>query len=191
MIEILSLAITIAGGLLAVLPKVLATKHEAASRPEEARKADFRTTRAAPDGVPSTPSPPPSAAASDASRTSTGVLGSFAALLLLFAAIAVWRYWERVTALGDTLFLAIGLLLTMAGGMFVQVLSSNYTHDRPLFQVTPSQLLYPLLFSPIVFYPIWLIGDEQGAQLFPFYAAFLNGYFWQSVVASAKRPEGG
>jgi hypothetical protein len=76
----------------------------------------------------------------------------------------------------------------MAAGMFVQVLTTNYRHERPLLEVTPAQLVFPLLFSPIVFYPIWLVGGDRGPGAFPFYAAFLNGYFWQSVVSAVKAP---
>ena len=119
--------------------------------------------------------------------TSIKVLTGFAMVVLVFAVVAIWRYWPQVKALGDTVFLAFGLLLTMAAGMFVQGLTSNYNENRPLLDVSASRLLFPLLFSPIVFYPIWLVGNKQGAGLFPFYAAFLNGYFWQSVV-SAVRP---
>jgi hypothetical protein len=121
-------------------------------------------------------------------RASKRVLAGFAVVAVLFASVVVWRYWEHVVGLGDTLFLAVGLLLMMVAGMFVQVLSSNYTEDRSLLQISTWQLLYPLLFSPIVFYPIWLIGNEQGAEAFSFYAAFLNGYFWQSVVKATRRP---
>lgn len=188
MIELFSLVLTVAGAVLAALPTFLARRRGASLRTKPERKVVFRTTRAAAAGVGRTP---PSSVGRAASTPSRKVLIGFAVVFLAFGAAALWRYWAQVVALGDSLFLAVGLLLTMAGGMFVQVLTSNYTHQKPLLEVTSSQLLYPLLFSPIVFYPIWLIGNEQGAQAFSFYAAFLNGYFWQSVVAAAKRPEGG
>lgn len=188
MIELFSLAITVAGAILAALPTFLARRRGASVPAKPERRVEFRAARAAPAGGPTTPPPPVGRTASTPSRK---VLIGFAVVCLVFGVVALWRYWAQVVTLGDSLFLAGGLLLTMAGGMFVQVLTSNYTHQKPLLEVTSSQLLYPLLFSPIVFYPIWLIGNEQGAQAFSFYAAFLNGYFWQSVVAAAKRPEGG
>lgn len=122
-------------------------------------------------------------------RTAGGVLAAFGVLTICFAAFALWHYWPKVKVLGDLLFLAGGLLLTMVGGMFVQVLTSNIGEGKSLLDVSASRLLYPLLFSPIVFYPIWLVGYKEATGIFPFYAAFLNGYFWQSVVAAAKKPE--
>lgn len=37
--------------------------------------------------------------------------------------------------------------------------------------------------------PMRLVGSKQADTVFSYYAAFLNGYFWQSVVAAAKKPE--
>jgi hypothetical protein len=65
----------------------------------------------------------------------------------------------------------------------------SQARERRLRDVSPSRLLFPLLFAPIVYYPIWLVGSKQADTVFSYYAAFLNGYFWQSVVAAAKKPE--
>jgi len=116
------------------------------------------------------------------------VLGGFAIILIAFGAIAIAHYWEIIKQREDLAFTVIGLLLTMVGGMFVQVLTANYKSGSPLFQVTASQLAFPLLFSPIVFYPVWALTTSGSQHLFSFYAAFLDGYFWESVVSSAKPP---
>lgn len=187
MLDQVAMVITIAGALVAILPK-LVMRRIAAPKPrsptttkQRSGQMVFRTLSGSSSSV--------SNRARDASRTSGWVLAVFATIAVIFAIAAAWRYWPQVIALGDTFFFAGALLLVMVAGMFVQVLSSNFNHDRPLLAITPSELLYPLLFSPIVFYPIWIVGNHQGAQVFSFYAAFLNGYFWQSVVAAAKRPQ--
>jgi hypothetical protein len=51
-------------------------------------------------------------------------------------------------------------------------------------------LIFPILFSVIVFYPIWSIATTNPRGFFVFYAAFLNGYFWENVVSSIKAPPG-
>ncbi len=76
----------------------------------------------------------------------------------------------------------------MIAGMFVQGLAANYRAGRKLWDVTASQLVFPLLFALIVFYPIWALTASSSRSLFSFYAAFLNGYFWESVVTATKNP---
>lgn len=114
------------------------------------------------------------------------VLTAFCLVATLFAVIVIARYWPHIIALGDTIALGFGLLLTMTGGMFVRVLSSNYRTGRELLDVTASQLLFPLLFALVVFYPIWSLAETTATNLFTFYAAFLNGYFWESVVTASS-----
>lgn len=123
-------------------------------------------------------------------RLSAGqtVLVSFAGLVLIFGGATVWRYWDAVTTYQDTLYYVGWLVITMVAGMFVQVLSANYRLGRPLFDVTASQLVYPLLFALVVFYPVWAIGASAPRNLFSFYAAFLNGFFWETVVSNARLP---
>jgi hypothetical protein len=116
------------------------------------------------------------------------VLMLFAALVLIFGAITAWRYWPTIKSNPDQLFYVTWLFITMVAGMFVQVLSSNYRGGRPLFDVSASQLVYPLLFALVVFYPVWAISASAPHNLFSFYAAFLNGFFWETVVANARLP---
>jgi len=112
----------------------------------------------------------------------------FLVVVVAFGAFSLYRYWPMVTENADTLMLAAGLLLTMAAGMVVQVLASNYRAGRELLDVQASQLIFPMLFALIVFYPIWTLAASSPRNLFAFYAAFLNGYFWESVVSTAKAP---
>ena len=115
------------------------------------------------------------------------VLIVFIILAFIYAGTAIWNYWDKVKELEDVIFLALGLLLTMIAGMFVQVVTNNYSKEKGPFEVSGAQLIYPMLFAPIVFYPVWAVGGSQGASLFLFYSAFLNGYFWESVISAAKK----
>lgn len=116
----------------------------------------------------------------------TGVLFGFAGVAFAYLAFLLAARWDVVIASADKIFLAVGLVLTMIAGMIVRVVSSNYQASRQLFQVDWQQLVFPMLFCPIVFFPVWSIASEGGSDLFVFHAAFLNGYFWESIVASAQ-----
>jgi hypothetical protein len=121
--------------------------------------------------------------------TGVVVLGGFGLLVLLFGGVTLWLYRDRLARLQGVLLLGGWLFLTMVGGMFVQVLASNRQSERPLWHVSSSQLVFPLLFSLVVFYPIWLIGEAGDKGFFAFYAAFLNGYFWESIVSNVQPPK--
>ncbi|MFN7941596.1 MAG: hypothetical protein U0X73_08335 [Thermoanaerobaculia bacterium] len=111
----------------------------------------------------------------------TGVCGSFAIVTLL-------RHWTAIVDhLDDAIFIA-WCFLAMVAGVLVQVLTSQHKEGKPLFKVPLSRLLFPLLFAPIVFYPVWSLAASAPQNFFVLHAAFLNGYFWESVVAAAKRP---
>lgn len=117
------------------------------------------------------------------------LLFGFACIVFYFGGSAAIHYWQRMYLTADKFYLALGLFFTMVGGMFVQVISANYKSGAAsLFAVTTAELIYPVLFSPIVYYAIWAVASASAsAGLFSFYAAFLNGYFWQSVVTSAQK----
>lgn len=119
------------------------------------------------------------------SPSANWILYGFAIVVLLFGIGTVIWYWKDIRQNIDTVFFCGWLFLTMTAGMFVQVITSNYTANRSLFSVTLSQLIYPLLFSVVVYYPIWVTATASPRGLFSFYAAFLNGYFWQNVVSKA------
>jgi hypothetical protein len=55
-----------------------------------------------------------------------------------------------------------------------------------MFEINAPDLLVPVFFSLIVYYSIWSVAASAPRGLFPFYAAFLNGYFWRHVVSQAK-----
>ena len=116
------------------------------------------------------------------------VLLTFASIIFLFGAFSLFYYWPLITTNAESLMFALWLFFAMIGGMFVQVLAANYRAGRPLFDVTASQLVFPLLFALIVYYPIWVLAASSPHNLFSFYAAFLNGYFWESVVSAARVP---
>lgn len=123
--------------------------------------------------------------------SSSRLLFGFACVVAYFGGTAVIHYWHQISLSADRFYLALGLFFTMVAGMFVQVIAANFKGDSAsLLAVTPSQLLYPVLFAPIVFYSIWALASSSSAGLFSFYAAFLNGYFWQSVVNSAQKTQG-
>ena len=129
----------------------------------------------------------------DGTKQSSGikVLRIFLVVILLYGAFVAWHFWPEVAKHDYDITIIIGLLIAMAAGMIVRVVANNHQNSRPLFDVTASQLIYPMLFSPIVFFPIWSLasGDHGGA--FVFHAAFLNGYFWESAVSSARPMTGG
>ena len=121
-------------------------------------------------------------------RAGRRVLLGFAGIVVVLGAVTVAVNFEVFTANpARTLFYA-WLLLAMVGGMFVQVVVANHRGGRQLFAVTREQLLFPLLFSVIVFYPIWSVAGSAGDGYFAIYAAFLNGYFWETVVAGVQAP---
>lgn len=117
------------------------------------------------------------------------LLLGFAFVVLCFGGSAAIHFWNQISVTADKMYLALGLFFTMVAGMFVQVITSNYKAGASsLFAVTTAQLVYPVLFSPIVYYAIWAVASvSSSVGLFSFYAAFLNGYFWQSVVTSAQK----
>jgi hypothetical protein len=116
------------------------------------------------------------------------VLLIFGMILVIFGAFSLYYYWPLISANSETLMFAFWLFLAMIAGMIVQVLAANYRAGRGLFGVSASQLIFPLLFALIVYYPIWALAASSPHNLFSFYAAFLNGYFWESVVSAAKAP---
>ena len=116
------------------------------------------------------------------------VLAVFVVLVFAFGIVSLVHYWDLIKANIESLFYALWLFVFMVLGMFVQVLATNYRSDKPLFAISASQLLFPLLFSIVVYYPIWAIAATAPRNLFPVYAAFLNGYFWENVVSAARLP---
>lgn len=116
------------------------------------------------------------------------VLITFGGVVAFFGIVVVTRYWQDILFHADRLMFAFGLFLTMVAGMFVQVIAANYRANRELLDISATQLVFPLLFSLVVFYPIWTLAGDASRDLFSFYAAFLNGYFWESVVTAAKNP---
>ncbi|MEX2697502.1 hypothetical protein [Rhizobium mongolense] len=114
------------------------------------------------------------------------ILFALAGLTLAFGVFCGIYYWRSIELRPDEAIFGVALFLAMVAGMTVQVLAANYRAGNPLFSVSRDQVIFPLLFSVIVFYPIWALTAEAPKGLFPLHASFLNGYFWESIVASAK-----
>jgi hypothetical protein len=119
------------------------------------------------------------------------VLIAFVCVVAVFGLATLVHYWPTIRGSSNDIYYAVWLFLTMVGGMFVQVVTANYRSGQQLFHVEASRLVFPLLFSLVVFYPIWSLTADAPRNLFAFHAAFLNGYFWESVVSAAKPPEAG
>lgn len=121
------------------------------------------------------------------SADGTPYLVAFTAAVVAFGIFALAYYWEQLRVNADDIIFVVGLFFAMIGGMFAQVLAANRRAKRPLFSVSRDDLLFPLLFSIIVFYPIWTVSAGGPRGFLAVHAAFLNGYFWESVVSAAKR----
>lgn len=185
---IVAIVLGVLGSVLSVIGKLTSPRgpydREIVSRPELPTKSYKPTPEGAREST-TRPREKPERVSPSGRR----VLLYFSAVVGLFAVLTVAKYWRLLIANEDTVYFAIGLFLTMVAGMFVQVLSSNYREGRPLFEVSTEQLIFPLLFALVVFYPIWALGASAPKTLFSFYAAFLNGFFWETVVSSAKLPD--
>jgi hypothetical protein len=117
------------------------------------------------------------------------LLSVFTFIALAFGLLTLILYWDVVSRNKDLIIFGIGLFIVMVIGMFVQVLISSYA-DHRAFSVTASQLVFPVLLSPIVFYAVWTAAASAPKGYFVIYCAFLNGYFWESAVSKVK-PQGG
>lgn len=116
------------------------------------------------------------------------VLGSFAAVVGIAGILTFIHYRDVIARNQDSFYFWVWLFLFMVAGMFVQVIASNHRAGRALLDISASQLVFPVLFSVVVFYPIWAIAASASHSFFSIHAAFLNGYFWESVVSTASRP---
>lgn len=183
LISLSSIALTVVAPLLGVAAKAASAWRQGQRRLAiNSAEEPFRTANAAPDHMQALRRPRRHIPAG------VVVLLIFAILVVSFGLFSLFYYWPLIAANGETLMFALWLFFAMIGGMFVQVLAGNYRAGRGLFDVSASQLIFPLLFALIVFYPIWALAASSPHNLFSFYAAFLNGYFWESVVSAAKRP---
>lgn len=123
------------------------------------------------------------------------ILLVYGLLFLLVATVAAVRYRDWLAALlsqGNMLFLA-SLFLAMAGGMFTSVIAKNYREKRAFSEVTAFQLLFPLVFSPMVFFAIYLTSGKINLGQDPTFGlctAFIYGYFWERVVVALDPTKG-
>ena len=114
------------------------------------------------------------------------LLAFFAVFILTFAVFTLRLYWPQVADKRDTVIHGAWLFVAMVCGMFSQVMVGNHQKGKGLFDVSGEQLFLPLLFSVTAFYSVWKMTDSLTTQrdvIFPFYTAFLNGYFWKTMGA--------
>ncbi len=114
------------------------------------------------------------------------VLAVFAVIVVLFGVCTAVYFWDYIRNNVDKAFFVAWLFLAMVFGMFVQVLNELRRAKQPLSAVKASDLLFPLLFSIVIFYAVWGTVGSASHNFFAFYAAFLNGFFWQTTVAQTK-----
>jgi hypothetical protein len=182
-ISLSSIALTVVSTALGATAKAVAQRRQKRGLAINSAAEPFRTANSAGDGM-------QQIRQSSKPRVPAGiaVLLTFAVIVIIFGAFSLFYYWPLISNNDQTLVFALWLFLVMVAGMFVQVLAANYRVGRPLFDVSASQLVFPLLFALIVYYPIWALAASSPHNLFSFYAAFLNGHFWESVVSAAKAP---
>jgi hypothetical protein len=124
-------------------------------------------------------------------KSVTLVLCAFAVIVIAYGAATAYLNWDKLVAEKESLFFGAWLFLAMVGGMFAQVLQSATKEGSDFSNISASQLLFPLLFSIMVFYPIWAVGTSASNNFFAIYAAFVNGFFWKTVVANTRIPAPG
>lgn len=177
---VLSVGITVIGAALSSISTFATRRASRKRQPTSQKEApegvlSLRTNKAPPPGGPS---------------RSSGqyVLMVFACVVAFLAIITLIRNFDQIMKHLDELLFGFWLFLTMIAGMFVKVMNDNYLKDRNLVHITATQLFYPMLFALVVFYPVWAMEADAPRTVFSFYAAFLNGFFWESVVTSVKAP---
>lgn len=109
--------------------------------------------------------------------------------VLLFAAATGFHYRSVIRGEFDSVVFMSWLFITMVAGMMARLISTQCRSSKPQAKITGIQLALPLMFSLVVFYPIWTMATAEEHTFFSFYSAFLNGFFWESVVSNAQFPK--
>ncbi len=112
-------------------------------------------------------------------------------ICVLYGIYLLVAYWNEIESNRDLWTFAVGLVLVMVAGMFVQVMIANRKAGKEFFDVTTDQLVLPLLFSVIIFNSIWAGVADAPRNFSAIYSAFLSGYFWEAIVDAAKPPKDG
>ncbi|HKB68342.1 MAG TPA: hypothetical protein VKC61_20945 [Pyrinomonadaceae bacterium] len=120
------------------------------------------------------------------------LLGGFAVLVILFGTYNVIHFWDQLKTMQNTLLFCIALFIFMVLGMLVQVAASKHQAGKSMRSISLGEVLFPLLYSIVVYYSIWAFAASGPKSFYALYAAFMNGYFWQNIVSKAKpvTPEG-
>lgn len=115
------------------------------------------------------------------------VLTVFSLVTAIGAGVAVWRYWKQIKAQLPGILEAGGALVVLVGGMIARTVMSNLDAGQPPLDGGWWHWLRPLLVSSIVFGSMWFsIPKEQRSLAFLLYSAFVNGYFWHSVLEGTR-----
>jgi len=122
----------------------------------------------------------------DAKNGAKIIFSIFALIIVIYFLLCAIIYWDKIVLSTDNMILCVWMFIFMIIGMFVQVISSNHHSGKSIFAIEAGDILYPLLFSVIVYYPTYLIGLSSSNKAFSLYAACINGYFWQSIVTNVK-----
>lgn len=109
----------------------------------------------------------------------------FSGIVFAFIVITIILFWNKIEIQKEKALLYIGLFLTMCCGMIVRVISTNIEIGRDFFDIKISELVLPILFSIIVYYPIVLMVEDLSNKVYTLiYTSFINGYFWKTMIAS-------
>ena len=95
------------------------------------------------------------------------IIKIFAVVVLLFGAFSAYWYRAVILANQELIFYAAWLVVVMIFGMFVQVLATAYRENKS-FRIRAADLVLPLLFSIVVFYPIWAIATTAAKSFSSF-----------------------
>lgn len=123
--------------------------------------------------------------------TATGpgeiVLTVFSVVAAIAMAAALWFHWNQIKAQLPGILEAGGALVVLIAGMIARTVMSNLDAGQPPLDGGWLHWLRPLLVSPIVFGSMWFsLPKEQRSLAFLLYSAFVNGYFWQSVLEGSR-----
>jgi hypothetical protein len=100
------------------------------------------------------------------SKNAKFVLWPFAAVVGIAGLLTLIHYRDVIAHNQDSFYFWVWLFIFMVAGMFVQVIASNHRAGRALLDISASQLVFPVLFSVVVFYPIWAIAASASHSFF-------------------------
>lgn len=116
------------------------------------------------------------------------ILMGFGILIFVVIVITIVLNWGKIIGNLNYGLNIVWLFILMVTGMFSKVFIENYDKDKRRFkQIKAAELIFPLLFSIFIFYPIWSIYSSTEISFFVFYSAYINGYFWENIVLDVHK----